>query len=75
VTLATLTARVRRLDQLSRGLARELVNVRKGDDPMLYLERKAYLSALGSALEGIAAARVVLVKACQGMNAADRRPG
>ena len=41
MTAADLAARVRRLDQLSRGLALEISNVSKPEDPMLYLERRA----------------------------------
>ena len=33
------------------------------DDPLLYLERKAYLAAIGHAIGGVEAARVVLAKA------------
>jgi hypothetical protein len=63
--LSDLSARVERLDQLSRGLAKEEVLIRRGDDPLLYLERKAYLAAIGDALSGVEGARVVLVKARQ----------
>jgi hypothetical protein len=63
--LAAAAARVERLDQLSRGLAREVSLIRQANEPMLYLERKAYLSGMGDALQGIESARVVLAKACQ----------
>jgi hypothetical protein len=53
VTLNQIAARVQRLDQLSRGLAREISLIRAANDPMLYLERKAYVSAMGDALQGI----------------------
>jgi hypothetical protein len=62
---ADLKARVRRLDQLSRGLAKEVTLWKACDDPLLYLERKAYLHAIQDALAGVEAARVVLVKANQ----------
>jgi hypothetical protein len=65
VTLADLSARVRRLDQLSRGRARELTIIRRAKDPMLYLERRAYLMAMVSVLRAIEEARVTLAKACQ----------
>jgi hypothetical protein len=65
VTLARLPARVRDLDQLSRGLVLELTSIQKADGPMLYLERGAYLSAMVNALKGIEAARVTLPKATQ----------
>ena len=61
-------ARVRRLDDLGRGLAKEVVLVRKGEDPLLYLERRAYFSAVRDALAGVEAARVVLARACQRIN-------
>jgi hypothetical protein len=69
VTIADLSARVRRLDQLSRGLARELTIIRTADDPMLYLERRAYLMAMHNTLKAIEDARVTLAKACQRLNA------
>ena len=42
VLLQTQVARLARLEQLSLGLGREIIAIRKGNDPMLYLERKAY---------------------------------
>jgi hypothetical protein len=63
--LADLTARIRRLDQLSRGLAKEVTLWKECDDPLLYGERKAYLGAVQDALAGVEAARVVLVKVGQ----------
>jgi hypothetical protein len=76
MTLADLAARVRRLDELMRGLAKELALWKEGNDPLLYLERQAYLKAIGEALTGIETARVVLAKAqqrtqskCRTMNA------
>jgi hypothetical protein len=65
MTRADLAARVRRLDELARGLAKEVVLWRKGDDPLLYLERKAYLDAVQDALAGVEGARVVLARARQ----------
>ena len=65
MNLAELLARVRRLDELSRGLAKEVGLWRKGNDPLLYLERKAYLEGIQDALAGIESARVTLAKACQ----------
>ena len=50
--LKELQARVDRLDQLSRGLSKEVTIWRKGNDPLLYLERKAYLGAIQDALAG-----------------------
>jgi hypothetical protein len=65
MTLADLAARVRRLDELMRGLAKELVLWKEGNDPLLYLERQAYLKAIQEALTGIETARIVLAKARQ----------
>jgi len=50
---ADLAARVRRLDQHSRLLALEISIVTKADDPMLYLERRAYLDALHATARGV----------------------
>jgi hypothetical protein len=61
--------RVGRLEELSRGLARERVLWEEAADPLLYLERKAYLQAIREAISGVEAARVVLVKACQRIEA------
>lgn len=60
-----LESRIDRLQQLSRGLAKEVVMWKQGDDPLLYLERKAYLSAIMDALAGVESARVVLAKVLQ----------
>jgi hypothetical protein len=65
VNLTDLSARVRRLDQLSRGLARELTIIQTADDPTSYLERRADLMAMVNAVQGIEEARVTLAKACQ----------
>jgi hypothetical protein len=60
-----LQARVERLDDLSRGLAREVLLWKEGNDPLLYAERKAYLTAIQQALAGIEDARVILARARQ----------
>ena len=57
--------RVERLDELSRALAKEIVLVKGANDPLLYLERKAYLHALHDALAGVEGARVALARARQ----------
>jgi len=65
MNLSDLRARIRRLDQLARGLAKE-VSLWKGcNDPLLYLERKSYLGGIQDALAGTEAARVVLTKVVQ----------
>jgi hypothetical protein len=65
VKYATATARAKRLDFLARGLARELTLILEADEPMLYVERQAYLKALYTALDGIVSARAALLKARQ----------
>ena len=65
ITLADLTARVRRLEQLTRGLAKEVDLWKKCDDPLLFLERKAYLDAMQNGLANLDGARVVLAQARQ----------
>jgi hypothetical protein len=63
ITLDGLTGRYERLAALSRGLAKEVVIIRAGNDPLLYLERKEYVNALGDAIAGVESARVALAKA------------
>jgi hypothetical protein len=65
MTLRDLTARVRRLDELSRGLAKEVVPWKECNDPLLYVERRASPGAIRDALAGVEEARVVLAKARQ----------
>jgi hypothetical protein len=65
MNLSDLRARVARLDQLARGLAKEVTLWKSCNDPLLYVERKAYLGAIQDALVGIEAARVALAKAMQ----------
>jgi hypothetical protein len=62
---ADIVARVRRLDQLSRGLAKEIQLVEKADDPMLYVERMEYLAAIRQARASVENALMVLAKAKQ----------
>ena len=65
MNLSDLRARVARLDQLARGLAKEVTLWKSCNDPLLYVERKAYLGGIQDALVGIEAARVALAKAMQ----------
>jgi hypothetical protein len=65
MTLADVEARVRRLDELVRGLSKELDSWKTGSDPLLYLERQSYLKAIQAAIKDIETARVVLARACQ----------
>jgi hypothetical protein len=64
-----------RLEELTRGLSKEVSLWKAGNDPLLYLERKSYLNAIQDALAGVEEARVVLARALQRMQAErDRRP-
>jgi hypothetical protein len=65
MSAADILARIRRLDQLSHGLAKEIQVVERADDPMLYVERKEYLTAMRKVQAGIEDALVVLAKAKQ----------
>jgi hypothetical protein len=56
-------ARLRRLEQLTRGLSREISLWREGKDPLLYLERRGYLNAMQDLLAAAESARIVLSKA------------
>jgi hypothetical protein len=48
------------LDELARGLAKEIQLWQEGGDPLLFLERQAYLRAIRHALSGLEAARAIL---------------
>jgi hypothetical protein len=63
IKVSDLAARVRRLDALGRGLAKEVVLWKEANDPLLYAERKRYLDAIQDALAGVEGARVVLARA------------
>jgi hypothetical protein len=65
MNLADLGARIGRLDELARGLAKEVALWKNGNDPLLYVERKTYLGAIQDALAGVECARVVLARALQ----------
>ncbi len=71
MNLHGLTARIRRLHELSRGLAREVELWKRDAGPLLYLERGAYLRAVQDALAATETARVVLARARQRLE--DRR--
>jgi hypothetical protein len=57
-----ISARVRRLNQLALGVAREVQLVGQ-DDLLLYVERREYLTALHRMCTGLDGARVALAKA------------
>jgi hypothetical protein len=65
ITWEQIEARKKRLNELSRGLAKETVLVDEHDDPFLRVERLAYLKAIRDALARVETARVVLAKAAQ----------
>jgi hypothetical protein len=73
ITVADLAARVRRLDELTRGLAKEVVLWKENDDPLLFVERRAYLKAIGDALAGVESARVILAQARQRIKVNDEQ--
>jgi hypothetical protein len=58
MNLTDLEARVERLDQLSRGLAKEEILWKQCNDQLLYRERQDYLAAIRAALSGGKGARV-----------------
>jgi hypothetical protein len=63
VTLDQITTRIRRLDALARGLAKEVLLWRSCNDPLLYREPKAYLENIQKATVGLEASQLALVKA------------
>jgi hypothetical protein len=65
MTLADLTVRVRRLEELTRALAKEVLRWKECNDPLLYMERRAYLEAMQNALAELDDARAVLAQALQ----------
>jgi hypothetical protein len=65
IGVTDVVARVHRLENLARGLSREVALWKAGTDPLLYLERKSYLNAIQDALAGLEEARVVLARAVQ----------
>ena len=67
-----LQARVRRLEQLTVGLAKEVSLFRAAGDPMLRLERLAYLEGIQDALAGADKARVALACALMRMRDDDQ---
>jgi hypothetical protein len=65
MTLHHISARIKRLDSLFLGLHQERILISKGDDPLLYLERQAYLRAMHATTAALENARVVLARARQ----------
>jgi hypothetical protein len=65
--------RIQRLEDLALGLHKDRVAWEEAADPLLYLERRAYLAAVRTAIQGVEDARVALAKACQRMDRERRR--
>ena len=65
MTIEDIHRRISRLTELSIGLNQERVAWEEAQDPLLYLERKAYLAAVRAAIAGVEEARVVFVRASQ----------
>jgi hypothetical protein len=63
--LTDIRRRVKRLERLGMGLAKESSIMREADAPLLYRERKQYLQGIHQAHSGVEAARVVLARAAQ----------
>jgi hypothetical protein len=67
--LRHIQARVVRLDELTRALRKEILIMAAGEDPLLYLERREYLTAMRWAADGLDEARVVLAGAVMRLTA------
>jgi hypothetical protein len=66
LTVDSLRARVRRFHDLYRGLARETAIPHVEDnDPLLFMERRAYKASVHRAIAGLEDARIVLATAIQ----------
>ena len=65
ITAAGISDRIRRLEPLTLALLREKQLLRRAEDPLLYAERRDYISAIGRATVGLDEARVVLAAAQQ----------
>jgi hypothetical protein len=60
-----------RLEQMTLSLGKEVLVLQEVDDPLLYLERKAYIRAIEDALSGVELARVTLARARQRIEATE----
>ena len=58
MTVVDLSVRVRRLEELTRGLAKEVTRWQECNDSLLYMERQAHLDAMQNALRESDDARV-----------------
>ena len=59
---ADILARMRRQDELSLGISKEIQLIERADDPLLYAKRRAYVAGLCQLRAGLEAARVALAK-------------
>lgn len=66
--------RVARLEDLSAGLGKEIQAWERGEDPLLYLERRALLIGLRALRSGAESARLALNKALIRLKAPPARP-
>jgi hypothetical protein len=71
MNLKQLRARVKRLDELSTGLAREDLCWRKDAGALMHSERALYLNAIFKARQAIEEARSTLAKVCQRLEIED----
>jgi hypothetical protein len=62
--LAHLKARIERLNKLAMAFSLERLDIRKGNDPLYFAEREAYMRGLDQAIHGLEAARKALALAC-----------
>jgi hypothetical protein len=75
ISEADVRRRIRRLEAVALGLTRERVAWERVEDPLLYLERRAYLAAIRTAVRGVEDARGVLARACQRLDRERRETG
>jgi hypothetical protein len=68
--LTDIRRRVKRLERLAMGLAKEVSIIGAADDPLLYRERKLYLTSIQDALVGADTARVILARVVQRLESA-----
>jgi hypothetical protein len=72
VQLRDLQARIKRLEELSRGFALEAIKLKKGEGEFLHLERVRYVSAIQDAQRWVERARVALAQVCTRLEEKER---
>ena len=65
IAVTDLRARIRRLEELSRGLGIEEERFRVMPPPMMADEQEKYREGIGQAIAGVETVRLALVMACQ----------